>query len=193
MGYIVWTPPHPKGAWLAEGDTHTFLNFLDNGLQGHVDETWGAWAGRRRTIPSGGGGMGFSRAPDTAMPLEFLPAAQNELAARFKWAVTPQYKDANHHPVIEGPFAISAPAGEKVALKVKVTDPDKDAVTLQWVQFKVGTYEGDVSVEDPVSASTSFTVPSDAKPGETIHLVLEAKDSGSPALYRYHRVIITVN
>ena len=192
MGYIVWTPPHPKGSWLAEGDTGTFLNFLDNGLDGDKDETWGAWAGRRRERPAGETGMAFFRGPDTAMPLEFLPAAQNELAARFKWAVTPQYKDANHHPVIKGPSEISARAGEKVNMNVKVTDPDKDVVSLQWVQFKVGTYSGEVAVEDPTSASTSFTIPSDAKSGETIHLVLEARDSGTPSLYRYHRVIITV-
>ena len=228
MGYVVWTPPHPKGSWLGEGDTGTFLNLVDNGLRAHENETWGSWAGRRRQTPAGMGGMpsggsgapsggfgmppggfgeipggdgippdiasmmSFFLSPDTAMPLEFLPAAQNELAARFKWAVTPRFEDANHHPVITGASEISAKASEKVALKMKVIDPDKDVVSLQWVQFKVGTYEGDVSVENPATASTSFTVPSDAKPGDTIHLVLEAKDSGSPALYRYHRVIITV-
>jgi hypothetical protein len=33
-GYIVWTPPRPKGEFLAEGDTGTFLSLLDNGLEG---------------------------------------------------------------------------------------------------------------------------------------------------------------
>jgi hypothetical protein len=37
-GYIVWTPPHPKGEFLAEGDTGTFLSLLDNGLEGWRQE-----------------------------------------------------------------------------------------------------------------------------------------------------------
>jgi hypothetical protein len=35
-------------------------------------------------------------------------------------------------------------------------------------------------------------VPADAKPGQTIHLILEATDSGTPALTRYQRVVLTI-
>ena len=38
----------------------------------------------------------------------------------------------------------------------------------------------------------TFTVPTDAKPGDTIHLILEATDDGEPQMNRYHRLIITV-
>lgn len=38
----------------------------------------------------------------------------------------------------------------------------------------------------------SFRVPSDAKFGNTIHIILEVKDDGKPALTRYQRVILTV-
>jgi hypothetical protein len=192
MGYIVWTPPREKGSWLAEGDTHTFLNLLDNGLRAHEDPTYGGWSGRHReTVASEGFMMGFGRA-DEAMPDNFFPAAQNELAARFKWSVTPRYEDANHHPEIDAPLSISAASGEKVNIKATVTDPDNDAVSVRWWQFKVGTYNGNVVIENPQSALASFTVPGDAKPGDTIHLILEATDNGSPALTCYHRVIITV-
>jgi hypothetical protein len=194
-GYVVWTPPHEKGAWLAEGDTHTFLNFIDNGLRAHEDQSWGGWSGRERTAPAGspGGGMsfGFGRR-DEALPGNFFPAAQNALAARFKWSVTPRYEDANHEPAIEGVQAISAKPGEKVKLQVTATDPDKDGLSFTWRQFKVGTYAGEVSLDNPASASTSFTVPGDARPGETIHLVLEAVDDGKPALTRYHRLVVSV-
>src|SRR5207247_1734353 len=44
-GYIVWTPPRPKGEFLGEGDTFTFLNLLDNGLLGYEEERSGGWAG----------------------------------------------------------------------------------------------------------------------------------------------------
>jgi hypothetical protein len=36
-------------------------------------------------------------------------------------------------------------------------------------------------------------VPRDATPGQTIHLILEVQDSGTPPLTRYQRVIVTVS
>src|SRR6185312_5989767 len=46
-GYIVWLPPRPKGEFLGEGDTFTYLNLADNGLRGYDDETPGGWSGHR--------------------------------------------------------------------------------------------------------------------------------------------------
>jgi hypothetical protein len=128
---------------------------------------------------------------DTVLP-DFFPAVMNSLAARFKWSVTPDFKDANHEPVIVAVDNIMAKAGEIVELKAKVTDPDGNALTAKWWQFRVGSYKGDVKIENPGSLMTSFTVPSDAKSGETIHLILQADDNGMPQLVRYHRAIITI-
>ena len=78
-------------------------------------------------------------------------------------------------------------------LKYTVTDPDKDALTIKWWQYvSAGTYRDKVAVDDPASANTTFTVPADANPGDTIHLILEATDNGTPQMNRYHRLIITV-
>lgn len=179
-GYIVWSPIQEKGSWLGEGDTHTFLNFIDNGLRAYEDPTYGGWSGRKRTGES-----------QTPMP-NFLPAAQNGLAARFKWSVSPNYTDANHEPIINAPTTLTAAPGEKVKLKVTVDDPDGDILSVNWWQFKVGSYQGDIAVDNPSSPSTTFIIPDDAEQGQTIHLILEAKDNGSPQLTRYHRVIVTV-
>jgi len=59
-GYIVWTPPHPKGEFLAEGDTGTFLSLLDNGLEGwrqanRRNPTVYQTAGATNITPFGGG------------------------------------------------------------------------------------------------------------------------------------------
>jgi hypothetical protein len=35
-------------------------------------------------------------------------------------------------------------------------------------------------------------VPDDAKPGQTINVILEATDSGTPPLTRYQRVVVTI-
>lgn len=114
-------------------------------------------------------------------------------AARMKWSVTPNYDDANHYPIVTGPLSLKAKPGEKVTINANATDPDGDQLDTKWWYFPVGTYDNDnLSVDDPSSAETTFTVPQDAKSGETIHLVLQAVDHGSPKLTKYLRSVITV-
>jgi hypothetical protein len=128
---------------------------------------------------------------DDAMPY-FFPEVMNDFAARFVWATTPDYASANHNPVVTGPLSIEAAPGEKVTLNAKASDPDGDELTLKWWQFRVGTYEGEVTVDSPTTAKTTFTVPADAQPGQTIHLILEAQDNGTPTLKHYLRTVITI-
>lgn len=202
MGYIVWTPVREKGSFLGEGDTHTFLNLLDNGLRAYEDQNYGGWAGRKMeaTMPADLSALmndsvamsAFRRRFMQSDYPDFTPAAQNGLAARLQWSVTPEYNDANHEPVINGPLSISASPGEKIQLAAEVSDPDGDDVSVNWIQFNANSYKGTVTVENPFSASTSLVVPEDAEPGQSIHMILEAVDKGSPALTHYHRVIINV-
>ncbi len=205
MGYIVWAPVREKGSFLGEGDTHIYLNLIDNGLRADEDVTYGGWGGRKALNTEGTKASGqqidstmsieeimrLMSKPDTIFP-DFFPALQNGLAARFIWSVTPLYEDANHEPLINGPLSVSARPGEKVQFKTEVTDPDGNDLTIKWWQFMVGSYKGKVIIVDPSSTSPTIVVPQDAKPGDTIHLVLEAIDNGKPPLTRYHRVIITV-
>lgn len=117
-------------------------------------------------------------------------------AARLKWSVTPKFEDANHYPVLKGPFALSAKAGETVTINATASDPDGDELKLQWWYFPVGTYvltnNALLTVDSPTSAKTTFTVPADAKSGDTLHLVLQAQDNGDPVLTYYLRTVITV-
>jgi len=46
MGYIVWMPKQEKGSWLGEGDTGTFMNLLDNGLEAIETDAPGGWGGK---------------------------------------------------------------------------------------------------------------------------------------------------
>jgi len=66
------------------------------------------------------------------------------------------------------------------------------AEELRWQWKDVGTYPGRVTFTDPGALATSVQIPADATAGQTIHLILEATDNGTPALTRYHRVIISV-
>jgi hypothetical protein len=125
----------------------------------------------------------------------FFAAAQNDFAARLKWAVTSKFSDANHPPSVkvEGPLDISARPGSTVRLQAEVSDPDRNAVTVKWWQHNdAGTYPGDVTLSAPTSLKTTFRVPENAKFGQTINIVLEATDDGTLHLTRYQRIILTV-
>ena len=212
QGYIVWTPPRAKGAFLGEGDTFTFLNLIDNGLQGYEDATPGGWAGH---------GTGQAAAATGQSPLpqitintyddllklqearrrapspepDFTPAAQNGFAARLLWSVTPTYGAANHEPSvsIRGSARRSARPGETIRLEAVTSDADRNAVSVKWWRWKdADTYPGPVAFSTPTALTTTVQVPEDARAGQTIHLIVEATDNGTPALTRYQRVIVTV-
>ena len=197
MGYWVWTPPMPEGNFISEGDTPQYMNLIGNGLRAWQDETWGGWGGRRLDASARAteadmmASYGRPR-KDDVLP-DFIPAIQNNFAARMAWSVTPDFAGANHEPRISGPEEMHAKAGEAIKLKVKATDPDGDALSCSWAQYKVGSYKGDVCVSDPSKAAASVTIPSDAVSGETIHLVLTVIDDGKPRMTSYKRIVITVD
>ena len=214
MGYIVWMPVQPKGSWLGEGDDATFMDMPGNGLRAYEQGSYGGWGGRE-IVEQPAGNMFFqtgdtsSKAMAAALTVstaqgnkaagavaypDFFPAAQNDYAARLKWSVTPGYANANHQPVIkiEGPLNIMASAGEKIRLTGAVSDPDKNAVSVKWWQFQSGTYPGKITINNADSSQAQIEIPKDAVSGQTIHIILEATDNGTPVLTSYQRVVITV-
>ena len=197
MGYFVWTGPHPKGAWISEGDTSTFVNLLDNGLRAHQDASYGGWGGRNAQDVN----------PATGTPnanyasARWFGTAQRDFATRMKWSVTPTFAAANHEPVVSvnGPLNVTAAPGETVRLEGLATDPDGHALTFKWWQYTdADTYPGAV-VLNGTGRNVSFEVPANsvvppnAVPGQTIHMILEVTDDGTPALTRYQRVVVTVS
>lgn len=212
MGYVVWMPVQQKGSWLGEGDNHTFMNMLGNGLRAYEEGSYGGWGGRSTGSKAV---MDFSMSDTSTNAIanalsaandqlrertdelpypNFFPQAQHDFAARLKWSVTSKYADANHEPIvkIEGPLQVLASAGEKIRLNGSVADPDGNAVSVKWWQFHVGSYPKEVTILDPTSSQTQVLITGDAIAGQTIHLVLEATDNGKPSLTRYQRVVITV-
>ena len=211
-GYVVWLPVQDKGSWLGEGDNHTFMNMLGNGLRAYEAASYGGWGGRETGNKEA---VNFSLSDTSANAIantlstlndrlnesakklaypNFFPQAQRDFAARLKWSVTPKYAGANHEPIvkIEGPLNVLASAGEKIRLNGAVSDPDGDAFSVKWWQFRVGSYPNEVTLSNPASPQTQVLIPSDAVGGQTIHLIFEATDNGMPALTRYQRVVIIV-
>jgi hypothetical protein len=213
-GYIVWMPMQEQGSWLGEGDTGTFMNILNNGLRAYESASYGGWGGQQTnqlfnfqyseaaaSDTSLAGMMSAinslatkdEKSKTKAFP-NFFPMAQRDFATRLQWSVTPQFGKANHEPkvTIKGRLNIKASPSQTVELSGQVTDPDGDSVSIKWWQFGVGTYPKAIKLINPDSATIRLTIPADARTGQTIHLILEATDNGSPTLTRYQRVVIEI-
>jgi hypothetical protein len=211
MGYAVWMPVQEKGSWLGEGDNPTFMNMIGNGLGAYEKSSYGGWGGRQINNQQFDP---FSFPGDTSQQAmvsvlssansqsnknaniypNFFPAAQRDFAARLKWSVTPKYSNANHEPIvtIQGPLNVLASPGETMKLNANISDPDGDKILINWWQFNVGTYSNKVNISGANTSSAKVLIPKDAIAGQTIHIILEATDNGSPALTSYQRVIITL-
>lgn len=120
---------------------------------------------------------------------------QNDFAARADWCVK-LFAEANHPPVVVLAHAsdLSARPGATVRLSAQgTTDPDGNALTYHWWQCReAGSYAGPVDLHAADQPSTSFALPTDAARGQTIHVICEVADNGTPRLTRYQRVIVTV-
>lgn len=216
MGYVEIHPANPTGSFLGEGDTYNYLNMIDNGLRAWQNLTWGGWDGFTLSVTQKkhlSGEYIHSKAPAKASVYsgdvmkkvmssmfeipskifpDFVPAVQNGLAARFAWSATNDYRKANHYPIVKGPLDMVGKPGQELQIKTQVSDPDGDKVDLLWMQFKVGTYLGNVKISNIHKKQIVVRIPADAKSGQTIHLVLQVTDHGKIPLTRYLRTVITV-
>src|SRR5262249_33550297 len=107
----------------------------------------------------------------------WTPAIQNDFAARANWQLLDPAQ-ANHPPAVSVAHkAMSFPPGATVALNGSATDPDGNALTYKWWQYREpGTYDGLVNIGAADQATAQLTVPADAHPGDTIHLIFEVSD-----------------
>ncbi len=198
QGYWVWSPPQPEGNFISEGDTPMFLNLIGNGLRAWEAQEWGGWAGRKRVLSDEEREAGFTapfamRARKDSVIPDFVPAVQNNFAARMAWSTTPDFSAVNHEPVVSGPFSLSGKPGQALSIKAKVSDPDGDTLTCEWAQWKVdGAFQGDVTIDSLATPPIRVTIPADAKSGDQIHLILTVADNGTPQCTSYLRTVVTV-
>ncbi|MFJ8791536.1 nucleoside hydrolase-like domain-containing protein [Streptomyces sp. NPDC102462] len=189
--------------FISEGDSPAFLHLLDfNGLRSSEDPAYGGWGGR--FTPNASGWIDTSdanpytqNAADRNYPqTRWVEDIQNDFAARAAWGSTRSYRDANHNPTasVRPGTDLTARPGATITLRGSATDPDGDRVSYKWWQYTdAGTYPGKVALTGADTRNVSFTVPADAAPGSTLHIILEAKDNGTPALKHYQRVVVTVS
>ncbi|REG90426.1 hypothetical protein C8N25_107166 [Algoriphagus antarcticus] len=110
------------------------------------------------------------------------------------------FAEANHNPVstIDGDstkeiIIKNIEAGRCFTADASSTfDPDTDSLSFEWFYYReAGTYNGEIQILDADSPKAHETIPDDAV-GTEIHVILKVKDSGSPNLYSYRKVVIDV-
>ncbi|GIH00475.1 DUF1593 domain-containing protein [Plantactinospora mayteni] len=198
-----WLPPRERFDFLSEGDNPAFIYLFDTGLRSLEDWTYGGWGHRvvQSTSTPNYWVSGPAEKNKAGVDVRgygsgrWAEAGQLDFAARLGWMSASNYDDANHHPVVsvKSGLDVNAKPGRKITISGDVRDPDGDRVTTRWWQYReADTYPGEVGIADSSALSTTVTIPADAKPGDTVHLILEATDSGKPALTRYQRVIVHI-
>lgn len=76
--------------------------------------------------------------------------------------------------------------------------PNMESLKVGDLQLSLYRELGENEVVDPVELTgadtnqVSFTVPKDAKSGDTFHMIIEVQDNGEVPLKAYQRVVITV-
>lgn len=211
---------YPDTKWATEGDSPAFMHVFPNGLNDPDKIDQGGWGGRfslekqagirsmsevakinKDAEPQFDPYYMYGNTPEKANAIKrWSKGYDNDFAARMDWSITSKYEDANHQPVavVNGDksrkvLELSAAPGSTVQLDATgSSDPDKDALSYTWSFYKEpSSYDGDVKIEDATSSSATVSIPADAS-GKNIHVILELNDDGSPNLYAYRRVIISV-
>jgi hypothetical protein len=126
----------------------------------------------------------------------WVDALQKDFAVRADWCVK-SFEEANHPPVVKLNHALilNSKPGKTIELSAAGTyDPDEDNLSYRWWQYEeADNYGGGVKIENAANKNASFIIPDDIKPGETIHVVCEVTDNGTPQLTRYQRVIVKID
>jgi len=133
---------------------------------------------------------------------------QHDFAARMDWCVAEDFATANHNPIpaLNGDktkrvLEVTAQSGDTVVLSAEGTaDPDGDGIELRWWIYpeastlrdaKGRQFPPELRLSDERGVRTALVAPVVRKP-ETIHVILEAQDRGTPNLFAYRRAAITV-
>ena len=197
-GVLAGSYQSQDGAFRSEGDSPAFMHQIEVGLRSREHPSYGGWGGRFTGEKPGQTNVWKDAEDEGSVGKaiwRWAEAFQHDVAARADWCVKP-YADANHPPAVwlTTPADVGAAPGAKVSLDVTgSTDPDGDKLSFLWWHYRdPGTHKGEVAIKDAERPAASVTVPADAKPGDTIHLIAQVTDGGKPPLTRYARVIITV-
>lgn len=201
-GGDIWGRQLGRVTGIKEGDTPSFLYLLTNGLNVPEHPEWGNWGGRFKKDNTTNNlwteaidsvaNYKTDMDPRMAALYRWRAAWQADFAARLDWCIK-SFKEANHAPRlkdINGKVIVSG--GEQVKLTAQASDPDKDDLHFNWFFYpEEGTYQGAFPPLAAKEKVASFTAPA-VSSAQTIHVILEVTDNGTPALTSYKRFIVLV-
>jgi hypothetical protein len=208
---------YPRLEYIMEGDTPSFLGLIQNGLGWCVSPAYGGWGGRyvlyqaygesrpiwtnnhdsRDTVTAENGQTVTS---DQATIWRWRAHFQNDFAARMDWCVAADFDQANHNPiaVLNGDHTrniveLRAKPGEPVTFSAAASnDPDGDELRTTWFVYReAGTFNDAVAISATTGPQTTLVAPAVNAP-QTIHVILQLEDNGTPSLVAYRRAILTV-
>jgi hypothetical protein len=189
--------------FISEGDSPSFLHLINVGLDNLANPSYGGWGGRlkqSKTNPNrweDGEDVAdinpITQKADLAYPqIRWLEALQNDFAARANWCIK-DFKNANHAPkIFVAKNNVSVTAGQTINLKATATDPDKNKVNISFWQYQEAGTSPEKVIIKVKGNQAQIQIPSTAKSGDTIHIIIEGKDNGTPSLTRYQRVVLIV-
>lgn len=179
--------------FLGEGDSATYIPLLNTGLRGLENGDYGSVVGR-----IGYDGQIFEDTNDYITGKKgkvhrFLKSYQEEFAARVEWTYK-DYSQCSHAPKVTAPeLDYHVSNGDTISLNVNV----ESASNYGWYIYDEGCiYSGDMKnlrVVDPLSCSTLFTIPQDAKEDDRFVLIFEARGKGNHPISRYAQIVVHVD
>jgi len=191
-----YTYPNPYNC-LKEGDTPSFLYFLNNGLNYPSNPSYGGWGGRfepKSTYYQDANDQVNGTTNHRATVWRWRQDFQNDFQARMDWCVN-QYSGANHNPIatVEGELERTVVAMDTVFLDASnSTDPDGNFLSYNWfVYSEPGSYSGQIVIQNSNNQKAYFMAPN-VNDTKTLHVILSVKDNGQPSLVSYSRLIFSI-
>jgi len=171
-------------------------------------ETRPIWTNNQDSRDTVTADSGQTECTDTATLWRWREHFQHDFAARMDWCIATDFKQANHNPVAvlnsdttKRVLDITAKPGETVTLSAEGTrDPDGNAFEVRWWIYpeasslrdaKGRRFPPEVTLGASRGGGTSLVAPTVTKP-ETVHVILEIEDRGTPSLFAYRRAVVSI-
>jgi hypothetical protein len=208
---------YPRLQYIMEGDTPSFLGLIERGLGWERSPAYGGWGGRYALYQPAGETRpiwtdnantrdrvvvenGLAETSNQATLWRWREHFQNDFAARMDWCLADDFKKANHnpHPVLNGNRStdmvmIPAKAGATINLSAEGTNAGDDGQSVRitwWIYGEAGTLKG-VTLTQSDGFTTEVVLPA-TRNANSVHVILQAEDDGTPRLFAYRRIIIQV-